>query len=143
MPSLKEFSKRIALRGEQIVANTDKLVRRVGVVVDQAVVSATPVDTGRAKSNWIATLNSPAQGMIDAYVSEGGAGANEQAATAQAEAVIKNYSAGNTIHITNNLPYIQRLNDGYSAQAPANFVQEAVVEAARAVSSAVLVEGDV
>jgi len=33
---------------------------------------------------------------------------------------------GKKIFITNNLPYAKRLNEGWSTQAPANFVQAAI-----------------
>ena len=37
-----------------------------------------------------------------------------------------NLKLDDTVYISNNLPYIQRLNDGYSQQAPENFVESAV-----------------
>jgi hypothetical protein len=40
------------------------------------------------------------------------------------------------MHITNNLPYIVRLNQGYSAQAPAGYVEQGVLAARRAIDSA-------
>jgi hypothetical protein len=105
----------------------------------------TPVDTGRARSNWIAQIGSAPDTVIDAYV-PGSLGdteaANTQAALDQAEAVIKNYKGGQEIHITNNLPYIQRLNDGWSSQAPANFVEQGVMEALQVVYFGRIVDGD-
>lgn len=136
MPSLSDFSRRITVRGRGIAENTDRLVRRVALAADQAVVMGTPVDTGRARSNWIAQIGSAPSGTVEPYApGEAGSttGANSQAAMDQAEAVISGYNNGQEIHITNNIPYIQRLNDGYSAQAPANFVEQAVLEAAQIV----------
>lgn len=144
MPSLNDFSRRITVRGRQVAENTDRLVRKVALAADQAVVMGTPVDTGRARSNWIAQIGSAPSGTIDAYApGDAGstAGANTQAAIDQAESVISGYNSGEEIHITNNLPYIQRLNDGYSAQAPANFVEQAVVEAAQVVQFGRIVDG--
>lgn len=143
MPSLNEFSRRITVRGRAVAENTDRLVRKVALAADQAVVTGTPVDTGRARSNWIVQINSPNSGVIDAYApGETGstAGANTQAAIDQGENVISGYNSGESIHITNNLPYIQRLNDGYSAQAPSNFVEQAVLEAAQVVQFGRVVE---
>lgn len=93
----------------------------------------TPVDTGRAKSNWIVTLGSPSGATINAYSEgEGGstAAANEAAAQAQAESVISGYDgdAGLEIHITNNLPYIEELNQGSSMQAAPGYVEQALVQ---------------
>lgn len=136
MPNLSDFSLRMTLRGKNIARNADKLTRKVALAADQAIVSSTPVDTGRARSNWIAGINAAPDEIIQAYVEgkDGNSGAqNTQAALAQAETVISGYNFGEEIHITNNLPYIQRLNDGYSAQAPANFVEEGIAEALQVV----------
>lgn len=145
MPSLSEFSRRITLRGQKVAEGADALTRRVALAADQAVVMGTPVDTGRARSNWIAQIGSAPDTVIDAYApgSLGDTEAdNTQAALDQAEAVIRNYKGGEEIHITNNLPYIQRLNDGWSSQAPANFVEQAVLEALQVVYFGRVVDGD-
>jgi len=145
VPNLSEFSRRITLRGRKIAEGADALTRKVALAADQAVVMGTPVDTGRARSNWIAALGGPASEVIEAYApgEEGSTeAANTQAALDQGAAVISGYRSGQEIHITNNLPYIQRLNDGYSAQAPANFVEQAVMEAAQVVQFGRIVDGD-
>jgi hypothetical protein len=56
--------------------------------------------------------------------------ANAAAAIEQAAAVIEGYDIdkNRSIHISNNLPYIGPLNDGHSKQAPAAFVQMAVMD---------------
>lgn len=129
MASPRQFSKRIRKIAQNIPRNTDNLVQKVAIVVDQVVVSETPVDTGRARSNWLVQLGSPASGTIEAYApgEQGSTAAqNTQAALDQGEAVIKGYRGGVEIHITNNLPYIQPLNEGSSPQAPPDFVQGAI-----------------
>lgn len=145
MPSLGEFSRRSTVLGRIVTEGADALTRKVALAADQAIVSGTPVDTGRARSNWIVALDGPSSAVIDAYTpGEAGstAGSNTHAALDQGAGVIRNYRMGQEIHITNNLPYIQRLNDGYSAQAPANFVEQAVMEAAQVVQFGRIVEGN-
>jgi hypothetical protein len=122
-------------RGRQLEVNASKIVRKAALVIDQAVVTSTPVDTGRARSNWQVQLNAAPEGTIESYVpGEGGStGAqNTAAAIEQAKAEVANFKEGE-IHITNNLPYIGRLNQGSSAQAPANFVQTAIQQGVSAV----------
>lgn len=131
--TLPQFSRRISQVADNIARNADRLTRRVALAADQAVVMETPVDTGRAKSNWIVTLGSPSGATINAYSEgEGGstAAANEAAAQAQAESVISGYDgdAGLEIHITNNLPYIEELNQGSSMQAAPGYVEQALVQ---------------
>lgn len=144
--SLSDFQRRIRIRAASIARSTDAAVRKVALAVDQAVVMATPVDTGRARANWIVSLGQAGGTVIEAYApGEGGntAGANTQAALAQGGSVIAGYQGGRNhqIHITNNLPYIQRLNDGWSTQAPANFVERAVQDGVTALGSAKIVDG--
>lgn len=130
MTTLALFNKRMRELGKRVDRNVPKLLRRVGLAVDQAVVTATPVDTGRARSNWRVSVNSPLEDTVEAYVpgmkgSTGGA--NTGAALAQGVAAVSRVDSGrDVIYISNNLPYIGRLNDGHSAQAPAGYVQTAI-----------------
>ena len=145
MASLDQFSRRITQIGKGVVVETDKTVRMAALAADQAVVLSTPVDKGRARSNWIVALGAPSRATIEPYSpGEDGStgGANTTAALAQGAAAIAGYSGQvhGAIAISNNLPYIERLNQGYSAQAPAGFVEKAVQSAVRAVRKARVVK---
>lgn len=136
------FGNNMRARGEEIRRNSDRLVRRVALAVDGTVVLATPVDTGRARSNWQVELGQPAEGEIPAYAEGKGRsteGANSRAALEQGKEVIARYNGdaqNASVHITNNLGYIGKLNDGWSAQAPAGFVEKAVHVGVDAIRSA-------
>ena len=140
MATLHDFNRRIRIRARRVTEGTANLVRKVAIVADQAVVLATPVDTGTARSNWIVAMNSPSSKVIQSYAPSDGSG-SAQAAIAQAAAVIGGYKSGDEIHITNNLEYIGDLNDGSSRQAPANFVEESILVASKAVQSTRIVDG--
>lgn len=118
---LGELSGAMRKAGQAIVDNANRLTRRAALAVDAAVVLATPVDTGRARANWQVELGAPASGTVDPEDQSG------QAAIDKGKAQIEQYKGGSSINITNNLPYIERLNDGWSAQAPAGFVEKAVM----------------
>jgi hypothetical protein len=137
----------MVVTGRVVEQNATKLVRRVALSADAQVVLSTPVDEGRARSNWQVQLNAPAGGTREAYSpgKDGStSGPNAQAAIDQVKAVIAAAKPGDEIHITNNLPYIGRLNEGWSAQAPANFVEEAVHAGVAQVQGAkVTIEGGV
>lgn len=139
MPSLRNFGKRMKQLSANVEKNADELVRKVALAVDSTVVMATPVDEGRARSNWQVNLDAPATGTIEPYSPgrEGSTGGeNSRAAIEQGKAAIANYKGGSpssAIHITNNLPYIKRLNEGWSAQAPSGFVEKAVLTGVDAV----------
>lgn len=134
---LGSFNARMQARAKSIEVAVDNLVKKVALTADQTVVLATPVDTGRARSNWITTIDAPNSGTIDPY-SPGdklgiGETANAQAAIDQAKSVIQTRMKGQSIHITNNLEYIGELNGGSSKQAPENFVGKAVLAAVNAI----------
>lgn len=127
---LRSFSKTMTLIGRNVSTNADALVRKVALAVDSTVVLATPVDTGQARSNWQVSLDQPEQNTIPPYDpgSQGSSAQNNaNAAINQGKQVIASYKGGVDICIANNLDYIDDLNNGKSLQAPAGFVEEAVL----------------
>lgn len=83
----------------------------------RTVILATPVDTGRARGNWNVGINE-----VDPTArSEDPSGRN---AIARGTQVIGSYVTG-TITLSNGLPYIQALDQGHSAQAPAGMTAQA------------------
>lgn len=123
MATLRQFAKRMRDLGGKVSERANLGKQRVAIQIDQLLVMATPVDTGRARSNWMIAMNAPANGTIDA--DRGSAGT-----IAQNEAAIRRSTPTQEIHITNNLPYIVPLNQGHSAQAPAGFVERAIATGA-------------
>lgn len=124
------FSKRMSSHGERIIDNANKLKRKAALAVDASVVMATPVDTGRARANWQASLSAPVGAEIEAYApgtAGSTSGENGRRALEQAKTEIAASQPEQGIFLTNNLPYIGRLNEGHSAQAPSGFVQTAVL----------------
>ena len=136
MASPSEFNRRIGKLAANVPKNADKTVRKVAMAIDRTVVIATPVDTGRARANWLANLDAPIETATEATDKTG------SKAISQAAGVVAAYDGdvNTAIHITNNLPYIVRLNEGSSYQAPANFVQIAVRRASAVVKGAKLLE---
>lgn len=142
---LGSFAHRIRLRGQQVEEGVNRIVRTVALVVDRELVLETPVDTGRARSNWIVSLGEAATDEREPYA-EGsglgkGEGSNAAGALAQGQAVIAGRRSGTDIYISNNVKYIGRLNDGWSAQAPSGFVQAAIKRAVEVVVRAEVLRG--
>lgn len=119
----------------------NKLSKSVNKVANEAAIKValtivgelaykTPVDSSKALSSWFVTLNAPSSAIGKAhFIGEFGSTKNMSAAEtlAQAKKILANKKAGQTIYITNNQPYIKRLNDGYSKQQAAGFVERAVM----------------
>ena len=131
MANFTQFIRNIQRRGGQVEDGVDRIVKAAALEIDAAVVQATPVDTGRARSNWIVQINRAATGQVTSSSFD----RSGQGAITQGMGVIRSFNVRNdsSIHITNNTPYIGDLNNGTSAQAPANFVQQAVSNGAAAV----------
>lgn len=101
-------------------------------------VNVTPVDTSKAESNWIVSIGGSGYGLEPRPPFFAGTAGSTQEASAQAaieagRQALKSAIAGKPVAIVNPLPYIGRLNEGSSAQAPAGFVDRGLVVAKQAV----------
>lgn len=124
--TLKSLAARLDKAADNIGEQANEIKKKAATVIVRDLVSNTPVDTSRALSNWIATLNSPANNSVLAYSPGSGGstrGASMSSALAAAIGIISRAKSGQPIFLTNNLRYIRRLNDGHSKQAPAGFVE--------------------
>ncbi len=104
----------------QINKDCENLNKRVVGEVFSGVIVSTPVDTGQARSNWRIGVSS-----IDSSVTTG---SNPQNQNSQMSKIKNSKLLGKLTYISNSLPYIERLNNGYSPQADPHYV-EAVVAA--------------
>jgi hypothetical protein len=90
----------------------------------------TPVDTSRALSNWQIGLGRPFMFDVGPFV-EGKYGSTEAQSREQAikaaQYLLSFRKPGQTIYLSNNAPYIRKLNDGYSKQSAGGFIEAAVV----------------
>ena len=78
---------------------------------------------GHARANWQASMGSPAGGVVEGIDPTG------QEALAAAMAVSEGIGNDDRPYfLTNNLPYIDRLENGWSHQAPAGMVGITVAE---------------
>jgi len=115
---------------ERIAAKTRKsieeVMRATALELFSSVIKDTPVDTGRARGNWQASIGSPEDGETNA---------TESAALAKVRSVSNGWSIGEVIWLTNNLPYIRRLEYGYSQQAPGGMVRKNVARIQRIVKA--------
>jgi hypothetical protein len=103
---------------------TTDLMRMATIEFYRQVQISTPVDTGRARAGWLITVNTPS----DEVLPEGKY--TYSAVTPDVPAITIN----DRYFITNNTPYIGKLNNGYSRQAPARFVEAVVARVQAAVS---------
>ncbi len=102
------------------------LLKSAAVGVAAQVISSTPVDTGQARSNWLASVNAP---RLD---TRGPVSRNPAAIVAEVTAIYRSAGPDDTLYLSNNLDYIGALNANppKSTQARAGFIRRAVIQGA-------------
>lgn len=128
MPSnIDQFERDLRMFGEVIVPQElNKLVQRLSLQLLRRIVLKTPVDTGRARGNWIVALNRIPQGIVEIEK------LTRQQATDlslnRGIPIIQKSKPFTSISIANNLPYIGVLEFGGSKQAPQGMVRVTLAE---------------
>jgi len=113
---------------------TDARVRRVALAVVTDLVAITPVDTGKAMSNWQISLGQPIASSIGIKPFASGfkgstRRANFSQAVAAAQTALQYRNPGQAIYISNVTPYIEQLDQGSSNQFGGNFAARARIVA--------------
>lgn len=129
LKSLRSFLARELNRVEMKVATR---VNRAVVIMVRELAIATPVDTSQALSNWIVGIGAVDPSYITPW-SPGFAGSTQAASVAEtvaaAKVMLEGRKLGTRVFVSNSAPYIRKLNAGSSRQAPAGFVEGAVMKA--------------
>lgn len=131
---LASFSEKIRQAAQNIERNSVEIQKDIAMRVLTEVVQATPVDTGRAISNWLVESGSAPSYHLDEAHTPGQSGTTRESNIQQTVDIgdkrIASHRKGE-LHITNNLDYIADLNEGSSKKAPAHFVQIAALSASK------------
>jgi hypothetical protein len=128
------FSSDVAKFADKVGKSVPDTMRAIALDVFESIIDDTPVDKGTARGNWQTSIGSPKTGVI---ARTGGSGA-----IAELKSVLPSFGIDNTIYLTNNLPYINKLEyggygrgpgatnkttrDGYSVNAPYGMVRKNV-----------------
>jgi hypothetical protein len=130
-------SQRVRVVVTSLTGFVERIIKKLALDIVANLVSAptdggTPVDTGWARANWIPRIGEPFRGTAGtrAQAEAGNVSGAEQGAGIASVAAGYRMTSGK-VFISNNVPYIVRLNEGSSRQAPAGFVQAAVAKAVR------------
>lgn len=128
MTSIASQLAKIAKRSQKDAENVCKAsMLRLGNITIQG----SPVDTGRFRSNWMS-----AYGSVDTKTTPDADKSGAPSVT-RLKARLTDLNIGVTFYFTNSLPYAQRLEYGWSAQAPAGIVRTAKLEWPRIVNEEV------
>lgn len=114
--------------GRELELFVERLMTKITLDIVANLIQTTPVDTGWARANWI-----PGLGLSDVppapQPKDRLAGSAEGAQSAAMASVLTGYAFPGIIQVGNGVPYIGRLNDGHSQQAPNGFVQRGITKA--------------
>jgi hypothetical protein len=111
---------------KQIKAANDKaesIVKVTMIELFNRVIQKSPVDTGRFRANWNCSIGSPDLSTSES-IDPSGSGAISKATST----VVSYTLNGQSVFLTNNLPYADRLENGWSKQAPNGMVRLSVME---------------
>lgn len=115
---------------------SERQIIQLSLEVTANLIETTPVDLGWARANWVPSITQ----AYEANVGQPNDPSDVSAARrrqAEGRAGLLGYKlTRGPIFVTNNVPYIQKLNEGSSQQAPAGFVQAAIQAAVQTVSGA-------
>lgn len=101
--------------------------RKLMINIDRRVVIETPVDTASAKRSWLAGVNQSPTALFN--LPDGSDVSLAQAqAIEQGAATISGAKGFDTIYLVNNQPYIVPLNEGWSEQAPARYIDSIIAQ---------------
>lgn len=113
------------------VADANRFKRMLALVALAKVVEKSPVDTGRFRGNWQVTTGHPATGEVgsadDAW-DQSPPGSAAGTAMAAHQGQIGGLQPGDSIYLTNNVPYAGALEYGHSQQAAQGMVAVTVAE---------------
>lgn len=106
----------------------EMVVRKTALELQSGMIERSPVDSGRFKSNWTCGV-----GAVNTDTSA----APGTDAEGRTRTVLEGWKPGQTIFLTNSLPYAARLERGWSKQAPTGVVRLTVQAYAQALKAAV------
>ncbi len=103
--------------GPLIEDELNTVVRRLGLGLMTRNIKSSPVDSGRFRSNWVVGFGSQSSSS-NLNISSASSSSSRLASELQSFDIRNTKS----FHLSNNLPYSERLANGYSTQAPAGWI---------------------
>lgn len=115
--NLKSFQRAVDRFSRTVpAAKVNLMQRKLALQALRGLVHKTPIDTGRARGNWQTTTATPAEGAIGGITRKGQSVSSSP--IEKGSVAIRAAQPFGVIWISNNLPYIEALEDGSSTQAP-------------------------
>ena len=111
------FADQVAAFGGKTEDKMTRAVRKIALDAFSSCILMSPVDTGRFRGNWLTAVGTTPAGTVEALDPSG------STAIGRVESAVTGFEPGAVIYLANNLPYAERLENGWSKQAPAGMVR--------------------
>lgn len=125
-----KFSTQITQFAEQTALSISDTRKAIILELFSSVINDTPVDTGRARGEWLTSAGAPLGALADRLDKTGLEAVSDILAAIPKEGDI-------TMYLTNNLPYIVPLEYGHSDQAPSGMVRKNIARLEQIISEAI------
>lgn len=119
---MRRFEAKVAGQSEQVIRNS-------AAALFARIVTSTPFDEGAARGNWQVGIGSAPSGVTDDKDPGG------EATISAGQLKTASFTLADKLFYANNLPYIRRLEKGWSGQAPSGMVAANVEDWDRIVDS--------
>ena len=114
---MSSFADQLRMFEAKTLDKMNRAVRKITLDAFSEVIMMSPVDSGRFRGNWQPAIGSVPSGTVELLDPSG------NIVIAKVQGVVAGMNAGDVIYMANNLPYAQRLEHGWSQQAPAGMVR--------------------
>lgn len=111
------FSLDVSEFAQKTGRDIDTVRKTVALDLFLGIIIQSPVDTGRFRNNWNPSANKPNFRTTESVDKSGSNAIGNVKATIQAS------NSTDSLHLSNGLPYAQRLEYGWSKQAPSGMVR--------------------
>ncbi len=120
--NLVEFNRELAQFAKSVPEMATVMQKKIVLEALRRLVMRTPVDTGRARGNWQVTIDQPAESQLDVTDPDG------DPTIHKGMAVLAGLPDATVVWISNNVDYIEFLEQGGSQKSPEGMLAVTVAE---------------
>ena len=136
MATLQDLAKQMEAAAKELPDKVNEVAKKVATGITEYLATETPVDTSRALSNWQVGLGGPVRYEIEPHypgINGYTASPSSKQTILEAVAELDKKKPGETVYISNNVDYIEELNNGKSSQADPGFATTVAIEVGTAI----------
>ena len=130
---VKKFKIKVNDELEDVLVTSQEFKEKIAFDLFAGIIKDTPVDTGRARGNWMVSLGSAVEAVVDSGPTISNDEPVPSAVKNEGLSTISKSKPGQDIVISNNLPYIVFLEEGTTKQNAKGMVAHNVARVSKEV----------